>query len=132
MEIESMQKMDGKDIEQPQLNSTYGNTIDFTHALQIRTDKQGQNAGRKYCLRADSDEAAAALIGKLNKLAKVARKAAAAATRWERIRSRVCKVYDSSMFQGVAAFLIVGVSIVASRRTLVLRHPTAHKRTARL
>jgi hypothetical protein len=113
IEIESMQNMDKEDMEQQQSKSTFGNTVDFTHALQIRTDKQGQNAGRKYYLRADSEEAAAAIIASLSKLAKVARKTAAAETRWEKIRSSVRKIYDSSVFQGVAAFLIIGVSMAA-------------------
>ncbi len=137
MEIESMHNMDEKDIAQSQQRSTYGNAIDFTHAFQIRTDKQGKNAGRKYYLRADSEEAAATIISKLHKLSKVAREAAAAETQWDKIRARVRTVYDSSVFQGVAAFLIVGVSIVASRNTLAHRHPASQPppsplRTSRL
>jgi hypothetical protein len=110
IEIDSMQNMD--DVEQQQSGVVFGSAIDFTHAFQIRTKKQGKNSGRKYYLRAETDEASTAIIGSLTKFAKAAGKRAAAETRWEKIRSRILKIYDSSIFQGVAAVLIVGVSCV--------------------
>jgi hypothetical protein len=108
IEIESMQNMD--DIEQQHSGVVFGSAIDFTHAFQIRTKKQGKNSGRKYYMRAETDDAATAIISSLTKYAKTAAKKAAAETRWEKIRSRILTIYDSSIFQGLAAILIVGVS----------------------
>jgi hypothetical protein len=87
----------------------YESVIDFTNAFQIRTKKDGQNAGRKYILRASSDEEVAKTIIHLDTLAKIAAEKAAARTKWEKIRNRVRLIYDSSWFQGTSAILIIAV-----------------------
>ena len=98
-----------QDKQQDQLSKGYGTVIDFTHAFQIRTKKDGQNAGRKYVLRAHSDDEVASIISHLNHLAKKAAKKAAARTRWEKMQQRVRSVYSATWFQGISAFLIIAV-----------------------
>ncbi len=104
--IDLMKDLDPSD-EHHHLHNSYETAIDFTHAFQIRTQKDGQNAGRKYVLRAESDVQAALFVSELNHLSRVAAEAAVARSRWERIQRRVRKVYDSSVFQGISALLIV-------------------------
>ncbi len=93
---------------QPQ--NEFEKAMDFTSAFQIRTKKNGYNAGRKYFIRGDSDQERDELINQLTVLSKIAIARAETATKWERMQSRVRVVYNSSLFQGVAAFLIIAVS----------------------
>ncbi len=100
---------DDQPDEQQHLHNSYEAAIDFTHAFQIRTDKNGQNSGRKYVIRADSDQQADLIVSELNNLSRIAAEQAAARSRWGRVQSRVRKVYDSSVFQGISAIFIVVV-----------------------
>ena len=113
--IDLMKDLDPSDEEHQHLHNSFEAAIDFTHAFQIRTHKDGQNAGRKYVLRADSDDQAAMFVSELNHLSRVAAERAVARTRWERIQRRIRKVYDSSVFQGISAILIVVVSVSEER-----------------
>ena len=107
--MKAIEQNDSQQGQQSQLKSDYGIVIDFTHAFQIRTKSDGQNAGRKYVLRADSDNEVATIVSHLNHLAKKAAKKAAAKTTWEKIQQRVRLVYNSAWFQGISAFLIIAV-----------------------
>ena len=107
--IDSMKDMDQKDIQKQQPRNGFEAIIDFTNAFQIRTQKNGQNAGRKDYLRAESEDELTATIDNLSRLAKLAAEKAAARTKWEELQRRVREVYGSSPFQGISAFLIVAV-----------------------
>ena len=114
--IDMMKDLDQSDEQHHHLHSSYEAAIDLTHAFQIRTHKDGQNAGRKYVLRADSDDQAASFVTELNHLSRLAAERAMARTRWERFQRRVRKVYDSSLFQGISAILIVVVRYCVAMR----------------
>jgi hypothetical protein len=107
LSVENRREQDG----QHTLNS-YESVIDFTHAFQVRTVKNGQNAGRKYILRAGSDEEVAAIAEELSLLVKKAsRKKEMAAKSWRaNAQNIIRKLYSSSVFQGIFALLIVAVS----------------------
>ena len=107
--IEFMKKVEGSDEKKDLPRKGFESVTDFTNAFQIRTMKHGQNAGRKYVLRATSDDEVATIINQLNLLAKKAVKKAAARTLWEKLQQRVRSVYTASWFQGISAFLIVAV-----------------------
>ncbi len=113
--IDLMKDLDQSDEHQHHLHNSYEAAIDFTHAFQIRTQKDGQNAGRKYVLRAETDEQAAMFVSELNHLSRVAAEEAMARTKWERIQRRVRMVYDSSLFQGISAILIIVVRFIPLR-----------------
>ena len=107
--IDLMKDLDQSDEHHHHLHNSYEAAIDFSRAFQIRTHKDGQNAGRKYVLRADTDDQATTFVSELNHLSKVAAERAVARTRWGSIKQRVRNVYDSSVFQGMSAILIVAV-----------------------
>ena len=92
--------------------NSYDSVIDFTHAFQIRTVKNGQNAGRKYILRASSDEEVGSLIEQFNELAKKAFHAQKDSVKsWrQKVQKHVRKLYSASWFQAVTATLIIAVS----------------------
>jgi hypothetical protein len=110
--IESMLSVDrGEQDGQHTLNS-YESVIDFTHAFQVRTVKNGQNAGRKYILRVGSDEEVTTITEELSLLTKkAARKKEMAAKSWKaNAQNIIRKLYSSSVFQGIFALLIVAVN----------------------
>ena len=111
--IESMLSVEprGEQNGQHTLN-TFESVIDFTHAFQVRTLKNGQNAGRKYILRAGSDEEVTAIAEQLSLLTKKAtRKKEKAAKSWRANAQYIIrKLYSSSVFQGIFALLIVAVN----------------------
>ena len=107
--IESMVNVRESDQNEAHPQNEFEKAMDFTSAFQIRTIKKGYNAGRKYFLRASSDDERDELIKQLTVLSKIAIARAETATEWERMQSRVRVVYNSSLFQGVAAFLIIAV-----------------------
>ena len=109
--IDLMKPTEQGDEHDGQAMNGYESVIDLTHAFQIRTKKDGQNAGRKYILRARSDEEAADTVSHLNRLAKIAAEKTAARTKWDKIHSRVRSVHTSSWFQGMSAALIVAVGL---------------------
>jgi hypothetical protein len=106
-----LMKMEQSEEQHGQPKNGYESVIDFTYAFQIRTKKDGQNAGRKYIMRASSDEEVATIISHLNHLAKTAAERAAASTKWEKIQQRIRSVYAAAWFQGTSAFLIIAVSL---------------------
>ena len=108
--VESMVGIRENESSEGQPQNEFEKAMDFTCAFQIRTKKHGYNAGRKYFLRADSDQERDELIKQLTLLTELAIARAETASQWERMQSRVRVVYNSSLFQGVAAFLIIAVS----------------------
>jgi hypothetical protein len=83
--------------------------VDISNAFQIRTKQNGHNAGRKYLLQASSPEDLEAILNELQFLAKVALVKEEASSKWSKLQESVRLVYNSSRFQGTAAFLIVSV-----------------------
>ena len=83
--------------------------MDFTHAFQIRTKKNGFNAGRKYFIQASSDEELAQLVAELAQIAMAAAEREVARSKWDRMQRRVRDIYNASWLQGGAAFLIIAV-----------------------
>ncbi len=107
--IELMMSADQRNDQQENPTNSYEAVIDFTYAFQIRTVQNGQNAGRKYILRASSDEEAAKLVENLCDLKKKAAKRAAANSWRERMQLRIRTLYTSQLFQAITATLIVAV-----------------------
>jgi hypothetical protein len=103
--IDSMQEVDQNDISK----NNFEASVDFTHAFQIRTKRDGYNAGRKYFVQANSDQELAQLVAEISRVAKVAAEREAERSKWERMQKKVQKIYNHSWFQGVAAFLIIAV-----------------------
>ena len=89
--------------------SNFESSLDFTYAFQIRTKKDGFNAGRKYFIQTDSDEVMDELIAEISQIAKAISKRLATKSKWSKVQKRVRRVYNSRVFQGVAAFLIIAV-----------------------
>ncbi len=110
-EVMGVESLDHKDVQQQQLKNSFEKAIDFTHAFQIRTLPDGQNAGRKYFLRAESDEQVAALLKLLAQLSQIASDKAASRSRWAKAQRIVRATYTSDMVQSVAALLIIGVRL---------------------
>ena len=108
-EVMGVESWDQKDVQQQQPKNSFEKAIDFTHAFQIRTVPDGQNAGRKYFLRAESDEQVAALTRQLSQLSRVASDKAASRSRWAKAQRTVRAAYTSDLVQSVAALLIIGV-----------------------
>jgi hypothetical protein len=105
--IDSMHEVDETDISK----SNFELSVDFTHAFQIRTKKDGFNAGRKYFIQASSDEELAQLVAELAQIAMAAAEREVARSKWDRMQRRVRDIYNASWLQGGAAFLIIAVLI---------------------
>jgi hypothetical protein len=103
--IDTMQDVDQNDISK----NNFESAVDFTNAFQIRTKKDGFNAGRKYFIQANSEEELTQLVAEITHVAKVAVEREAARSKWERMQTRVQIFYNNSWFQGIAAFLIIAV-----------------------
>ncbi len=110
--IDTMKDVDQNDISK----NNFESAVDFTHAFQIRTKKDGFNAGRKYFIQASSEEELTQLVTEISHVANAAVEREAARSRWERMQSKAREFYNNSWFQGVAAFLIVAVLYVRSSR----------------
>ncbi len=108
-EVVGVESLDHKDLEEHQPKNGFEKIIDFRFSFQIRTLHDGQNAGRKYFLRGESDEQVARLIKELVHLSQVASDKAAARSRWAKAQRVVRNAYNSDPVQGVAAFLIIAV-----------------------
>jgi hypothetical protein len=104
-----MQVTEQKDTENASSENTFEVAVDNSNAIQIRTSKDGHNAGRKYCLQASSAEELADILSELRLLTHRAIKRAATRSKWSKLQERVRRVYNSGWFQGVAAFLIIAV-----------------------
>jgi hypothetical protein len=75
--------------EGPALKSADSAKTLFRHAVQIKTDADGYNSGRTYYLQASSAEQCAELCASLAVLARRARKAVVAGTRFRRLQTKV-------------------------------------------
>jgi hypothetical protein len=104
-----MLNLDQTYVQEHQPTNSFEAAIDFTNAFQIRTQKGGYNAGRKYVLRAESEEEITSIIADLKGVAKRAAKKAAARSRLSKIQKRVRVVYTSNLIQSISAFLIIAV-----------------------
>lgn len=91
-----------------QIESAMETSVDFTNAFRIRTKQDGYNAGRSYFFRMDGD--LASLIQSIVLVSKAAARKANARPRWVFAQDSARYLYNSSWFQGVAAFLIIAVS----------------------
>ena len=109
MSIEVMISVDQRADQHGQQTNSYDAVVDFTNAFQIRTVKNGQNAGRKYVLRANSAEEVTAIMDQLSDLAKKAAENEAAKTWRDKLQQRVRQVYISQWFQAITTTLIIAV-----------------------
>jgi hypothetical protein len=107
--IDSMQNLDQTDVQEHQPTNSFETAIDFTFAFQIRTQKGGYNAGRKYLLRAGSEEEVNSIITDLKRVTKLAAKKAAARSYFSKIQKRVRVAYNSTIYQTISAVLIIAV-----------------------
>ena len=107
--IETMQTLEHKDTEKSLSENTFEVVVDISYAFQIRTKKDGYNAGRKYYLQANSDQELADVLSELRSLTKSAVERAEANSKWTQMQERVRLFYNSSLFQAFAAFLIIAV-----------------------
>ena len=95
-----------------EIESAMETAVDFTNAFQIRTKRDGYNAGRSYYFRSDGD--LGNLIEGIVAASKAAARKANARTRWENVQDKARSLYNASWFQGVAAFLIIAVRAALS------------------
>ena len=110
--IDLMQDVDQKgklSLQRSFSEITVENVIDFTNAFQIRTKQDGYNSGRKYIIQADSEKMMCSLVIGIPNFSKVAVLRADARPIWRRMQERVRAMYSSTLFQGVATFLIMAV-----------------------
>jgi hypothetical protein len=111
--VDLMQDVDQKgnsSLQRSFSEITVENVIDFARAFQIRTKMDGYNSGRKYILKAGSDETMRSLVIGIPNFSKAAVLRTDARPMWRRMQDRVRAMYGSSWFQGVATFLIMAVS----------------------
>jgi hypothetical protein len=114
--VELMRPMEQQKSEQQgSSKNSYESVTDFTHAFQIRTMKDGQNAGRKYVFQGNSEEQVVDIVKKLNLLVKKAIEIAAARSMWEKFQIQVRVIYSSSSFQTITALLIIAVCTFSFR-----------------
>ncbi len=112
-------KSDDKTNEAKSLSeSTIENAIDFTNAFYINTKQSGYNAGRKYFLRAGSDDILPSLVSSIRRTAQAAVQKAERRSLWDKMQERVRALYNSDWFQGVATFLIMAVRAFSFLHTL--------------
>ncbi len=104
-----MLNLDQTYVEEHQPTNSFEAAIDFTNAFQIRTQKGGYNAGRKYVLRAESEDEITLMVADLKRVTKRAAKKAAARSRLGKIQKRVRVVYNSTVCQFISAILIIAV-----------------------
>jgi hypothetical protein len=103
-------------------------SVDFSHAFQIRTKKDGFNSGRKYFIRTSSDEVMTEIVTEISEIAKAVANKLATKSKWAKIQNRVRLVYNSRIFQGVAAFLIIAVKFWVSCHSPLLMRPLTTSR----
>jgi hypothetical protein len=78
--------------------------------LQIITDPDGYNSGRKYVLQASSDEVCTATIEELTALAKIEKKKAERRSKFQRTQAKVKRVFLSNGFHIFMSTMILVVS----------------------
>jgi hypothetical protein len=116
--IDCMKEVDQDDVAS---KSNFESAVNFTHAFQIRTKKDGFNAGRKYFIQANSDEELTQLVDEISKVAIIAAEREAARSKWEKIQLDVREFYNASWLQGAAAFLIIAVQIAVLQNPIPCR-----------
>ena len=84
-------------------------SLDLTNTILIRTRAEGYNAGRNYFVRVDSANECKDIVQEVKRSAELAVKKERRRNKFNYIRAKIRKVYESSIFQGVAAVLIVAV-----------------------
>jgi hypothetical protein len=97
----------------------------FSHAMQIATRDDGHNSGRIYYLSTHSSEALKELMSDLSRKAEVARVHAEARTTFRKFQLQIRTRYESRMFQGLMALLIIAVCADDLRR---FNYKLAHHR----
>ena len=107
--IEPMQNSEQKDTVKSPSENSFEIAVDNSNAMQIRTKKDGYNAGRKYYLQARSAAELDDILDELRLLTKSAVKKAESHSKWSKLQERFRLTYNSSWFQGIAAFLIIAV-----------------------
>jgi hypothetical protein len=111
--VEMMQEVNHKgspEFQRSLSEITVENVIDFANAFQIRTRKNGHNAGRKYFVQAGSKDTLRSLVMGIPNFGKAAVLRANEQPFWRRLQQQVCAMYSASWFQGLASFLIMVVS----------------------
>ncbi len=98
--------------ENDETKNSFETSIDLSHAFQIRTIKNGFNAGRKYIIQTSSDDVMTELVDEISELVRVITERQATKSKWRKIQKRVRRIYNSSLFQGIAAFLIIAVTFL--------------------
>ena len=78
--------------------------------LMIETQLDGYNSGRTYYLQAESSAACRATVETLNRCSQAAFKRLHSQTPYESARTHAGRVFRSSYFQNLTAFLILAVS----------------------
>jgi hypothetical protein len=78
--------------------------------LQIITDPDGYNSGRKYVLQASSDEVCTATIKELTVLAKIERKRAERRSKFQQSQAKVKRIFLSNGFHIFMSTMILVVS----------------------
>ena len=111
--IQKKENQDQKDTEKHETDEKVGNNVDFTNSFHISTQKGGYNAGRAYFLRAREGSDITLLVNEISLGAKGAKQRAASTSFWIGIQFKISAVYNSNLFQGFAAFLIIAVRLNA-------------------
>ena len=102
-EIQSVKEM--VNIEDEAMESTQ------TNGFIVETHPEGYNSGRTYYLRANSKAECQDIVQKLSQHSAAARETAHARSVFAKAQRKVDKVYRSTIFQSVIAFLIVAVRL---------------------
>jgi hypothetical protein len=86
------------------------NSSAFQCRLQIITDPDGYNSGRKYVLQTGSPEACTTLLKELAALSKIERKKAERRSKFQQTQAKVKKLFFSNAFHVLMSFMILVVS----------------------
>jgi hypothetical protein len=78
--------------------------------LQIITDPDGYNSGRKYVLQTGSPEACTTLLKELTALSKIERKKAERRSKFQQTQAKVKRLFLSNAFHVLMSFMILVVS----------------------
>jgi hypothetical protein len=84
-------------------------SLDLTNTILIRTRAGGYNAGRNYFIRAGSANECTDIIQEMKINTNLSVQKEKARNKFKHRRTQIRKVYESSIFQGFAALLIVAV-----------------------
>ena len=110
-------QIEKKTMSKPQMANVTVNQ----YRLQIVTDPDGYNSGRKYVLRASSDEACEQLIKDLTALSKIEKKKAERRSKFQRTQAKTKRFFLSNGFHVFMSTMILVVSGNSEFRH-VLRH----------